>query len=52
MKGYKKNGKFIPTTKKKKSALKIADIPQERKKIDEDYETKERAEWDWIHRKN
>ncbi len=51
MKGFKKDGKFRPTTKKNKSALKIADIPQLRNKIDEEYETKERAEWAWIHRK-
>ena len=50
MKGYKKNGKFHPTQKNNKRALKIADMPQVRRKIDEEYEDKERAEWAWIKR--
>jgi len=51
MKGFKKDGKFRPTTNKKKSALKVSDMPQLRNKIDESYEDKERAEWAWIKRK-
>ncbi len=52
MKGFKKNGKFHPTESKNKSALKISDMPQIRRKVDEDEINKERAEWAWLKRDN
>ena len=51
MKGFKKDGKFRPTSKRNKSALKVADIPKHKMKISEDVEYQERAEWDWLNRK-
>lgn len=51
MKGYKQNGKFIPTTKRNKKALKIADISS-RSKVKEDDVIQERAEWDWLVNRN
>lgn len=51
MKGYKKNGKFIPVSKRNKSALKKADVKQHVPNIDEDFINRERPEFAHMIRK-